>query len=70
MRNYASFRGNWPVIPDGFESLRSLHFDFKGFSEYKGQSYNRKLQQIQNSPRPFLLVQECQDALNPGEPPV
>jgi len=26
MRNYASFRGNWPVVPDGFESLRSLHF--------------------------------------------
>src|SRR5579883_419574 len=25
MRNYASFRGNWPVVPDGFESLRSLH---------------------------------------------
>jgi hypothetical protein len=24
MRNYASFRGNWPVVPDGFESLRSL----------------------------------------------
>src|SRR6266404_9181242 len=26
MRNYASFRGNWPVVLDGFESLRSLHF--------------------------------------------
>jgi hypothetical protein len=25
MRNYASFCGNWPVVPDGFESLRSLH---------------------------------------------
>jgi hypothetical protein len=24
MRDYASFRGNWPVVPDGFESLRSL----------------------------------------------
>jgi hypothetical protein len=28
MRNYASFCGNWPVVPDGFESLRSLHFFF------------------------------------------
>jgi hypothetical protein len=25
MSNYASFRGNWQVTPDGFESLRSLH---------------------------------------------
>jgi uncharacterized protein involved in copper resistance len=24
MRNYASFYGNWPVVPDGVESLRSL----------------------------------------------
>jgi excisionase family DNA binding protein len=23
MRNYASFTGNWPVVPDGFESLYS-----------------------------------------------
>jgi len=39
MRNYASFGGNWPVVPDSFESLRSLLYSELRFGHgFSGQS--------------------------------